>query len=1093
MFNTATIILAICLYMGFLFTIARWVDKRSEKGRSPANNAWVYSLSLAIYCTSWTYYGSVGKAASSGMLFLAIYLGPTLAIVLWWKVLRKLVRIKQINRVGSIADFIAVRYGKSQRLAAVATLIALIGIAPYIALQFKAVIATMEIMVPEGADAHSWVSGHAGPVMAVLMIAFTIIFGVRRLDPTERHEGMVVAVAVESIVKLISFLAAGIFVTYFLFNGFGDIFDQIRDRNPFSYMKDGKVSAPSFSTWITYFILAMSAILFLPRQFHVAVVENSNEKQIRTAMWVFPLYMLLINLFVLPIALGGLLKGLPFYEADTFVLKLPLEYGGPVLTLLVFIGGFSAATSMIMISSMTLATMISNHLVLPLVNWIAWLQFLRRYILKIRWVAVAAVIMLGYWFERSLGGSYTLVNMGMISFAAALQFAPLILGGIFWRGANRTGATLGLSAGFMVWFYTLLLPSFVRSGWISISLIENGPFGLEFLKPEQLFGMTGFEPLTHAVFWTMLCNIGLYVLGSLFFQQSEDEIRRTDFFLHVLKENPPSTETAGGSSHILLADKIERIVRLLCRYYEEKEARNLVRESLKTMGLEASGLITAIQLAELCSSLEKRLSGSIGASIAFKTFKHGKIFNSDEAKEISMAYATILANLKVAPDELSRKIDYYQEREKLITANSEALEEKVAELQEHIRERERVEHELLRLRNLLRNIIDSMPSMMVGVDGKGRVTQWNHKAEEVVGITAEQAEGRPLEEVLPEMKAEVGKIRLAIQGRKIQTSLNKISEYGGELRYSDVTIYPLVSNGIDGAVIRVDDVTERVRMEEMMIQSEKMISVGGLAAGMAHEINNPLAGILQNVQVMRNRLVDKLPANVRDAEKCGISVEAVNQYMEMRGILEMLENIMQSGSRAAHIVDNMLSFSRKGGANAYLQSLAELCDRTIELAYNEYDLKKNYDFRSIEIVREYDPAAPEVWCTAGEIQQVILNILQNGAQAMAEKPETPSQFIVRVLADSEGVRVEIEDNGPGMRREVRKRVFEPFFTTKEIGVGTGLGLSVSYFIITENHGGTMTVESTPGKGTTFIIHLPVEKPSNKRRHSPICSDITRAI
>jgi len=294
----------------------------------------------------------------------------------------------------------------------------------------------------------------------------------------------------------------------------------------------------------------------------------------------------------------------------------------------------------------------------------------------------------------------------------------------------------------------------------------------------------------------------------------------------------------------------------------------------------------------------------------------------------------------------------------------------------------------------------------------------------------------------------------------------------GEKRYSDVTIYPLIANGVEGAVIRVDDVTDRVRIEEMMVQSEKMISVGGLAAGMAHEINNPLAGILQNVQVMRNRISPDLVKNRRVAEECGITIESVTEYMEKRGFLDMVEAVMDSGRRAAKIVENMLSFSRKGDSRHEIKDLRKLLDNTVMLASNDYDLKQQYDFKKVKIVREYEEEA-DVLCEGSKIQQVFLNILKNGAQAMMKKEEETGdpQFVLRIKNDGDRVRIEIEDNGEGMEEDVRKRVFEPFFTTKEVGIGTGLGLSVSYFIITDEHGGTMACESESGKGTKFIIRL----------------------
>lgn len=392
-----------------------------------------------------------------------------------------------------------------------------------------------------------------------------------------------------------------------------------------------------------------------------------------------------------------------------------------------------------------------------------------------------------------------------------------------------------------------------------------------------------------------------------------------------------------------------------------------------------------------------------------------------------------------------------------------------------VTERLRAEEEMRRLRNYLANVINSMPSVLVGVDQNGCVTRWNAAAEAATGVAAESAHGQSLERLMPTLGHQLEKVWRAMQAGTIERELKVPRKVQGETHYEDVTVYPLTGSGIEGAVIRVDDVTERVRIEEMMVQSEKMLSIGGLAAGMAHEINNPLGVILQALQNIFRRVSPDLPANIRAAEQCGIALPNLRQYLEQREILVFLDDIRQSGQRAAEIVANMLSFSRKADGGGSPADLAELLDRTVLLAGNDYDLKKCRDFRQIEIVREYESDLPPVFCQAGKIQQVFLNILRNGAEAMMamKDPGRTPQFVLRVGQDQGMVRVEITDNGPGMDEATRRRVFEPFFTTKPPGSGTGLGLSVSYFIITEDHGGAMFVESNPGVGTRFIIQLPL--------------------
>ncbi len=394
-----------------------------------------------------------------------------------------------------------------------------------------------------------------------------------------------------------------------------------------------------------------------------------------------------------------------------------------------------------------------------------------------------------------------------------------------------------------------------------------------------------------------------------------------------------------------------------------------------------------------------------------------------------------------------------------------------------ITERKQAEEEMQRLRNVLQNIVDSMPSVLVGIDAAGRVTQWNREAEQAGGLTRDEAQGRALTDVLPQFREEMECIRQVIRERKPHKQARIRQQDRGETRFTDMTIYPLIANGVEGAVIRIDDVTARIQFEEMMIQTEKMMSVGGLAAGMAHEINNPLSGILQSAQNMLRRTSPELPRNIQAAQECGTDLNTIRAYLEARGIFRFIETIRTSGERAAEIVTNMLNFSRRSDSSKEPVNLLELLDKTVELASTDYDLKKHYDFRSIDIERDYDPDLPNVPCVNMEISQVILNVLRNAAQALINQdaPAAPPKITLRLRQDGDMACIDVEDNGPGMDEATRKRVFEPFFTTKEVGVGTGLGLSVSYFIITNNHRGTMTVTSSPGKGATFCFRLPLVK------------------
>ncbi|NDV23482.1 PocR ligand-binding domain-containing protein [Desulfovibrio sp. JC022] len=388
-----------------------------------------------------------------------------------------------------------------------------------------------------------------------------------------------------------------------------------------------------------------------------------------------------------------------------------------------------------------------------------------------------------------------------------------------------------------------------------------------------------------------------------------------------------------------------------------------------------------------------------------------------------------------------------------------------------IEQRREAEAEIKSLRNYLANIIDSMPSILIGVDPDGQITQWNKEAESVSGIGQDKAIGTQLQDSMPTLGSEMDRIRTAITTRRKQAYINRPNPEDNKTACEDITIYPLIANGVRGAVIRIDDVTDRVNLERMMLQSEKMMSVGGLAAGMAHEINNPLSGIMGHATNIRKRIYHDINKNISTAEDCDLSLENMRNYLNERGIPRMLDGISEAGERAATIVRNMLAFSRKSEQNFTPQNLPQLLDRTIELASSDYDLKKEFDFKQIEIEREYDENLPTVLCEGNEIQQVFLNILRNGAEAMAEMQKA-SRFTCKVYKEENRAVVEIADNGPGMPEDVRKRIFEPFFTTKEVGKGTGLGLSVSYFIVSDQHNGFMDVKSIPGEWTKFIIKLP---------------------
>jgi Na+/proline symporter len=431
-------------YLLLLFAVAAWADRRAQAGRSVTRHAWIYTLSIGVYCSAWTYFGSVGRAATSGLWFLPIYLGPTLAMLLAWTLLRRMVRIARTHRITSIADFIATRYGKSRTLASLVTLIALVGVVPYIALQLKAIASGVALMTGSPGDAHVAWWRDSTFAIALLLAGFTIAFGTRHLDASERHPGMVAAVALESVVKLAAFVAVGVFVCWGLFDSPAQIFTQAAARADLApllgLVGSGGAQAPfAGGQWFALTLLAGLSLLMLPRQFQVMVVENVDERHLKRATWAFPLYLLAINLFVLPIALGGLLHFGPGANAETFVLSLPLALDHPGLALAAFIGGLSAATGMVIVESIAVSTMVCNDLVMPALLRAQPGRDFSRVPLAIRRVVIVGLLLLGYAYFRVAGEAYALVSIGLISFAAVAQFAPALIGGLWWRGGTRAG------------------------------------------------------------------------------------------------------------------------------------------------------------------------------------------------------------------------------------------------------------------------------------------------------------------------------------------------------------------------------------------------------------------------------------------------------------------------------------------------------------------------------------------------------------------------------------------------------------------------------------------------------------------------------
>ncbi|MGP2490089.1 ATP-binding protein [Mesorhizobium sp. PUT5] len=608
------VILTAVGYVGLLFLLAYLSDARAKSGsvgflRSPI----VYTLSISVYCTSWTFYGAVGTAARNGLEFAAIYMGPTLVFVGWWFLLRKLIRIAHTQHITSIADFLSSRFGKSSRLAVLVTLIAVVSIAPYIALQLKAITTSIQaVSVAKGAGTDHLATLDEVTLalgVAIGMALFTILFGTRNVNAREQHPGVVAAIAFEAVVKLLALVAVGLFVIFGVSDGIADIYARaveagvrIHEAEPFG------------SRWVAVLFLSACAVICLPRQFQIAVVENSDEDHLRTASWAFPCYMLAMSVFILPIALYGLSTMPAGSNPDMFVLTLPMRTGHDALALFAFIGGFSSATSMIIVASIALSIMVSNHIVVPLALRTASLgeetgeRDIARLLLRSRRISIAGMLLLGFLYFWLTQGSDALAPIGLISFGGVAQFLPAMLAALYWRTATMKGAFWGISAGFVVWAWTLFLPSFGSFSPTVAELVAGGPWGIRALRPEALFGMAGMDPLVHSVFWSMLANISVLLCVSAATGQNALERIQAPLFVDVFRRAASFQPriirgSATNSELFFVAERVLGWSRARALF---DSAGVPHRQTATQQGVSA----------EFIARLERELAGSIGSASA---------------------------------------------------------------------------------------------------------------------------------------------------------------------------------------------------------------------------------------------------------------------------------------------------------------------------------------------------------------------------------------------------------------------------------------------------------------------------------------------
>ena len=621
MISNWVIILISVGYLILLFLLAYFGEYRAKKGKSVLKNPYIYSLSLAVYCTAWTYYGSVGNAADSGLNFLATYIGPTLLAPIWWFIFKKIIRISKIYSITTIADLISTRYGKSVSLGSLVAIFCVLGIIPYISIQLKAIASSFQMLYDADFASHtsvtvsSFILNDYTLYITIGLAFFTILFGTRNIDATVKQEGMVTAIAFESIFKLLAFLAIGFFVTFVVFDGFGDIFARAASDPSLSKLTTLDFDG-GYSEWFWLNMLSMMAFMFLPRQFHVSIKENTNEKHLDKAIWLFPLYLLVINIFVIPIAFAGkiMFAGQTEILSDTYVLAIPILLSQDFLAILVYLGGFAAGTSMVIVSTIALSIMISNNLIFPYL--VSNKQFIRyykgslsRFLLNIRRASILLVLLLSYAFYKFISFRFSIVPVGLISFVAVAQFAPAVIGGIFWKEGNKKGAISGLIAGFMLWFLFLVLPTIEEAQIISFIVQNDKLFNFIPLTDGMAFGLP-MNRIPAALFWSLLINTALYIFMSLRFKQSSKERNYAEVFVDVLQYSREfeSTMIWKGTAYVQDIDK------LLSHFMGAKKSKEVLNEYALKYQVTLNQADRAD--AKLVNSAERTLAGLIGSSSA---------------------------------------------------------------------------------------------------------------------------------------------------------------------------------------------------------------------------------------------------------------------------------------------------------------------------------------------------------------------------------------------------------------------------------------------------------------------------------------------
>jgi sigma-B regulation protein RsbU (phosphoserine phosphatase) len=1016
MLESGLVALVAFAYLVLLFAIAYYGDWRRGQGRSLIANPYIYTLSLAVYCTSWTFYGSVGKAATEGVTFLPAYLGPTIMAFFWWLILRKMLRICKANNLTTISDFLSLRFGKDPVLGAVATVGLLLAIVPYIGLQLKSVKDTFNILVHETPPLYTAFYHDTALYVGLVLAGFSILFGARHLDPTERHEGMVAAVAFESIVKLLIFLGLGIFVTYGLFSGWGEIFNRICASPQFCRLPQiGTAIDNSYGLFLVVTLLSMASILFLPRQFHMAVVENTDEKHILTAMWLLPLYLVLINLFVLPIAFGGLLFGLPAAQADTFVLRIPLQSGHHALALLAFLGGLSASTAMVAVASIAVSTMLLNSLVIPLAIRLRLEKHLPQYLLGLKRAGILLVILLGYLSYRLLGPHTMLVDMGLIAFCGVMQLVPTILGSLYWRDATRKGALVGLILGFSFWVYTLVLPTTVQAGWLSPDILTQGPWGIGFLKPTAFLGLAGLDGLTHAFFWSMLLNVAGFVTVSLFTTPGLAEAEQARRFIGEADVAAPPRE-----KRFTRFPTLEEITRFMEKFIGPQKAR----EALQTFAFKTRlpekdwGDRERLQLAD---AVELTLAGSIGPAAA-QVIMEGYLSSvGSQMEDVFDLFGEVTSSLEESEQKLKRRV-----------AELSVLYEAARRLTSSLYLPEVMEGVLDLLVERLG--VEKCSVRLLEEDGRLHIKSYR-------GLSSRAKEWA----VKPDMSSLLGQCLLTpqvISASDTSLFLDRLQGLMDEEPLASFVLAPIATQTLSLGVLTAASSQKGYFAKEHVEFFQSLAGQLALAVRssqlVAHQIRNPVYAI----GGFAHRLFKKLPPGSKNQQYAAIIIKEAERLEHL--VKEMVETTMIFIPR-----------EEEHNLNQVVRGALGLMRTALE--------EKQVDLQ-LHLAKRLPPLIMDV----GNIKRVILQLVNNALEAMA------SGGTLQVTTSSRKgmVELQIKDDGKGIPADILPRIFDTFFSTKPSGAG--LGLPIVHKIIGQ-HGGEVLIDSEEKVGTTVTVRLPVAK------------------